>query len=230
MKRFLLICMIFILSGCSLFNNQNGRIEISALEVIDGDTIRAKVNGKVEKIRFLLIDTPEMKDEKMGGPQPFAFEAKEFTKRMLQNGKVEIELDVNERDKYGRILAYVYVNDQSVQEELLRQGLARVAYIFPPNTKYVDRYQQIQKEAQAKAVGIWSIENYVQEDGFYPKHKKFSEDINIEKNCVIKGNINSKGEKIYHVPGGANYESTKPEKCFQSEEEAKAAGFRKAKR
>jgi micrococcal nuclease len=230
MKRFFLIFLIFTLSGCMLFNNQNGRIEISVLEVIDGDTIRAKVNGKEEKIRFLLIDTPEINHSKIDESQPFALDAKKFTKQMLQNGKVEIELDVNERDKYGRILAYVYVNDQSVQEELLKRGLARVAYIFPPNTKYVDRFQQIQKEAQAKEAGIWSIENYVQEYGFNPKYNQFEGKGNIEKDCVIKGNINSKGEKIYHVPKSANYESTKPEKCFHSEEEAIAAGFRKAKR
>lgn len=208
-------------------NSEFPRTEVPVTRVIDGDTIKATVNGKEESIRFLLIDTPEMK-----GPQPFAQEAKEFVEEMVKDGTVELEMDVSERDRYGRLLAYLYVDGVSIQEALLQNGLARVAYIYPPNTRYVDQYQAIQKEAQNKGVGIWSIENYAQEDGYYPDNVDESigeEEPNLA-NCHIKGNINSRGEKIYHMPKGMYYDRTNPEECFDTEKEAVAAGFRKSQR
>ncbi|KMJ60216.1 nuclease [Bacillus sp. LL01] len=212
------------------------RIEVPLVRVIDGDTIKVKVNGKEENIRFLLVDTPETNHPRMNGPQPFGPEAKKFMEEFAEGEKLEIELDVSERDHYGRILAYVYVDGVSAQEELLRRGLARVAYIYPPNTRYVDQYQAIQEKAQVEGVGIWSVENYAQEDGFYPEYvddpeKDAPQEENpVTKNCTVKGNISSSGEKIYHVKTGAFYERTIPEECFDTEKEAEAAGFRKSKR
>ncbi|WP_230499341.1 thermonuclease family protein [Sutcliffiella rhizosphaerae] len=212
------------------------RLTVPLVRVIDGDTVKVMVNGEEENIRFLLVDTPETNHPRMNGPQPFGPEAKDFMEKLLKDAEVEIELDVSERDRYRRILAYVYADGVLVQEELLRAGLARVAYIFPPNTRYVDRFQSIQKEAQEKAVGIWSVENYAQEDGFYPEFmediqsNEQKEQVKNSQNCTIKGNINSKGEKIYHIKSGAFYDRTIPEECFDTEDEAVAAGYRKSKR
>ncbi len=136
------------------------------ISVTDGDTIKAEINGQVESVRFLLVDTPETNHPRLG-EQPFGQEAKAFTKQMLEGKTVLLEKDVSDRDKYGRLLYYLYVDGKSVQEELLQNGLARVAYIYAPNTKYVDQYYAIQKEAQELGVGIWSVENYTQEDGFH---------------------------------------------------------------
>ncbi len=184
----------------------------------------------------MLVDTPETNHPRMDGPQPFGHDAKNFMEEFMKGGKVEIELDVSERDHYGRILAYVYVNGVSAQEELLKRGLARVAYIFPPNTRYVDTYQAIQEKAQAEGIGIWSVENYAQEDGFYPEFvedpelKAPAEENPVTDNCTVKGNISSSGEKIYHVETGAYYDRTIPEECFNTEEEAEKAGYRKSMR
>ncbi len=214
------------------------RSEVPLIKVIDGDTIKVIINEKEENVRFLLVDTPETNHPRMNGPQPFGPEAKEFMEEFAAGGKLELELDVSERDRYGRILAYVYVNGVSAQEELLKRGLARVAYIYPPNTRHVDQYQEIQEKAQAEGVGIWSVENYAQEDGFYPEYvdnpdsdsKKTQENNPVTENCTVKGNISSSGEKIYHVETGAYYDRTNPEECFNTEEEAEAAGYRKSKR
>ncbi|MDX5474885.1 MAG: thermonuclease family protein [Bacillaceae bacterium] len=183
-----LLSFSLLLSGCiaeefiinsenfeSAFNKQNNeqefnRVTVPITSVIDGDTIRVKFEGKEERVRFLLIDTPEMNHGNDEEPQPFGQDATDFVKDMLKAGEVELELDINERDRYGRILAYLYVDGVNVQEELLRNGLARVAYVFPPNTRYVDEYKAIQQEAQANEMGIWSVENYSQEDGFYPEY------------------------------------------------------------
>ena len=112
-------------------------------------------------------------------------------------------------------------------EMLLEKGLARVA-VYPPDVKYVDRFREIEKEAKRKGVGIWSVENYALEESR-------SEEVASSSpgRCAdpkIKGNINSKGEKIYHVPGGQYYDVTVAEEMFCSEEEAQAAGYRKSKR
>lgn len=173
-----LFCLLFS-SACSLnpgtqspFTKQRIEVPADQVEVIDGDTIKVKINGRKETVRFLLVDTPELHHERYG-KQPLSEEAKRFTAQMIHSGKtVVLEKDVDERDKYGRLLAYVYVDGKSVQEALLKQGLARVAYVFVPNVKYVDQYRAIQEEAQRKGIGIWQWENYAQEDGFYKEEVK----------------------------------------------------------
>jgi len=94
--------------------------EYELQEVIDGDTIRIKYKGSSEKVRFLLVDTPETNHETLG-EQPYGPEAKEFVKQLLAGqDKVYLEFDVSYRDKYKRLLAYIYTKDGiSVQEQLL---------------------------------------------------------------------------------------------------------------
>ena len=135
------------------------------IRVIDGDTIEVKLsNGKRETVRFILVDTPETKHPRMG-VQPCGPEATAFIKRMLPAGStVKLELDVQERDKYGRLLAYVYKGGKSVQKALLAEGLAKVA-VYPPNVKYVDEYRAIEAKAKAAKKGIWADEPCSKKDG-----------------------------------------------------------------
>lgn len=143
------------------------RVPATWVRAVDGDTFVVSIDGSEEKVRLLLIDTPE--SVKPNTPvQPFAKEASDFTKRMLEQDKLSLEFDVSERDRYGRLLAYAWVGDRMLNEMLLEEGYARVAYIYPPNVKYVDRFKEIQSAAQKAGIGIWSIEDYVQKDGFYP--------------------------------------------------------------
>ncbi|MGE5704540.1 MAG: thermonuclease family protein [Clostridia bacterium] len=145
----------------------SGRVKAEVIKAVDGDTIKVKLGGKETTVRFLLVDTPETKHPKLG-EQPFGKEASQFVKALLEKKTVELEQDVTPGpDKYGRMLFYVYVDGKSVQEMLLEKGLARVAYVYVPNVKYVDKYRAIQEKAQKAGVGIWSIENYAQEDGFH---------------------------------------------------------------
>ncbi|WNB90733.1 thermonuclease family protein [Bacillus sp. NEB1478] len=226
--------LLFVLAGCSQSSENNGRIPVKVLKVVDGDTIHVELDGKNETVRFLLVDTPESVHPNKP-VQPFSKEASNYTKKLLsQSSNVELELGIGERDKYGRLLAYVYADGKSVQEALLEKGLARVAYVFEPNTKYIDEYREIQSKAQKQAIGIWSLENYASEDGFDSDQKTTEESASKKAesvtngNCTIKGNINSSGDKIYHVESGRYYKITKPEKWFCSEKEAVDAGFRKS--
>jgi len=143
-----------------------GYIPVELVTTIDGDTIRVMYEGKERKLRYLLIDTPEL-NHKQQGKQPFAEEATKRNDELLKSGNVEIEFDIGEReDKYGRLLAYVYVDGKSVQQQLIEEGLARVAYIYPPNTKHLDPFKDAEGKAQQSGIGIWSIEDYVTNRGF----------------------------------------------------------------
>lgn len=241
---FAFICCMTLI-GCSNSQNTNeskqlhktnlpeenpSTISASIVRVVDGDTIKIKLdNSKEETVRLLLVDTPESVHPTKP-IQPFAIEASNFVKKLLPVGKdVEIELGTNERDKYGRLLAYLYADEKMVNQLLLEKGYARVAYVFAPNTKYIDEFRDIQEEAQLNEIGIWSIENYATSTGFEEKKLTENESPIACTNPEIKGNINSKGEKIYHVPGGQHYEQTKPEKLFCTEKDALMAGFRKTK-
>lgn len=239
-KRILPFLLLFILGACSTVEVNHSKTDSSKIydiasfeefplvSVIDGDTIKIRYHGADESVRFLLVDTPET-NHPTHGEQPFGQEAKAFTKELLDGHKtVYLEFDVSYRDKYNRLLAYVYTADgKSVQEELLKNGLARVAYIYEPNTKHVDWFNSVQKVAQEDAVGIWSVENYAQEDGFHPETLDSSSNENPSNDCLIKGNIGS--NKIYHTPDSPWYEQTKAEVMFCTEKEAVDAGFRPPK-
>lgn len=232
-------------------NTNKKLLEATIAKNVDGDTVDINLNGRIEKVRMLCVDTPETHHPRLG-VQPFGPEASDYTKKILSVGtKVEIEPGIGEgRDKYGRLLAYIYVNGKMFNEMLLEKGLARVAYIYAPNTQYVDEFYAIQKKAQEKGVGIWSIENYAQEDGYntekvketeekgtnskassgnnYQNNPSDDQESNLDCKGKIKGNANS---HIYHVPGGSFYDSTTDNIVwFCSEKEAQDEGYRKSKR
>ncbi|SFG49049.1 nuclease homologue [Planifilum fulgidum] len=89
---------------------------------IDGDSVKLRINGKVETVQFLLVDTPETQHPEWG-TQPLGEEASEYSKKILSEAdRITLEYDVEKRDKYGRVLAYVYTNGQNAQEELLEKA------------------------------------------------------------------------------------------------------------
>lgn len=142
------------------------QIPVTLVSTTDGDTIRVMYKGVDEPVRYLLIDTPETNHPRLG-KQPFGTEAKERNRALVNSGTLTLEFDVGEkRDKYGRLLAYVYVNGKSVQETLIREGLARVAYVYPPNTRHLTPYEKAQEVAKSKKLGIWSVEDYATDSGF----------------------------------------------------------------
>ncbi|WP_066051129.1 thermonuclease family protein [Robertmurraya korlensis] len=237
----LYLVLFLFLSGCSptkSVHQQNvtestefKRVQVALDHPVDGDTISVIYQGEEHNVRFLLVDTPETSHPRLG-EQPFGQEAKDFTSDLVTNAKtIELEFDIGpQKDKYGRLLAYVYVDGTMVQEELLQNSLARVAYVYPPNTRYVDPFTDLQKEAQQQGIGIWEVENYVQEDGFKPEvieSPQMESGTELPESCLIKGNIGSK--KIYHTPDSPWYEQTKAEVMFCTEQEAIDAGFRAPK-
>jgi micrococcal nuclease len=131
--------------------------------VVDGDTL--VLTEQHERVRLIGADTPET--VKPDHPvEPWGPKATEFTKAFLSGSEVRLEFNGESRDKYGRILAYVWVGDRMLNEELLRAGLARakVQYHYSPAKKA--RFRRAEAEAQAAHRGIWSAEHGGQSSGF----------------------------------------------------------------
>ncbi|WP_309866907.1 thermonuclease family protein [Desmospora profundinema] len=229
------IGLVLVITGCASLDPGTGAvtdgidrppeeelIKAKVVRVIDGDTIVARVKEKEERIRFIGVDTPEtVHPEK--GEEPFGKEASDFTKTHLPaGGTIFLEMDAEERDHYGRLLAYIWVEEELFNASLLQEGLATTLTI-PPNVKYRDEFRALEQESREKEVGLWGEEEASggQGSGNDPA-------VTGTGGCEgqIKGNVNRKGEKIYHVPGGPNYEQVKEEEWFCTEEEAKSAGYR----
>lgn len=141
-------------------------VDVTLDRAVDGDTIKVTYNGNVDTVRYLLIDTPETKKPN-SCVQPYGEDASKRNKELVNSGKLQLEFDKGDRrDKYGRLLAYVYVDGKSVQETLLKEGLARVAYVYEPNTKYIDQFKKDEQEAKSEKLSIWSKNGYVTDRGF----------------------------------------------------------------
>lgn len=140
-------------------------VEVQFVEHVDGDTSKFRINGKVETVRYLLINTPETNHLKLG-EQPIGKEASEFTRKMLENAnRITLEYDVEKRDKYNRVLAYVYADGKNVQEALLERGLARVGYIYE-SRRHLDEFRKMEDIEQEKKIGIWQCPGYVTDEGY----------------------------------------------------------------
>ncbi|MBW4837401.1 MAG: thermonuclease family protein [Staphylococcaceae bacterium] len=132
------------------------------VKVIDGDTVKLNYKGKVSTFRLLLIDTPETKDPRKP-VQKYGPEASAFTTNMMTKAKkIEVAFDKGQRtDKYGRLLAYVYADGRMVNNAVVRQGLARVKYVYPPNNTYEQLIRASEARAKAEKLNIWSESNSV---------------------------------------------------------------------
>ena len=174
MKRFFLL--LLFLFGCFLNYSH-----IKVVEVIDGDTVRLE-NGKV--LRYIGIDTPELRkkveDRWIYSPAPFAEEAKEYNRKLVEGRYVRVEFDVKKTDEYGRLLGYIFVDNTFVNAKLLEEGLA-VLYTQPPNVKYVDLFVKLQKKARKEKKGLWGSYKVIDASSAY----KFIGQIRTVKGKVL---------------------------------------------
>ncbi|MDF2681854.1 MAG: nuclease [Brevibacillus sp.] len=229
MKRVAIYLALFatLLGACSSPGHpqSNGEMEATVQRVVDGDTVELSTG---EKVRLIGVDTPET--VKPNHPvEPYGKQASDFSKQLLTGQKVTLKFDVEPYDKYKRLLAYMYLQDGTfVNEKLVRDGYARIMTI-PPNVAYSDLFLEAEREARENNRGLWgkSTQN---PSASFPSAEKPKQKAPGSEQKLIKGNINAKGDKIYHVPGSASYEQTNAEMWFATEEEAKAAGFRAPKR
>lgn len=132
-----------------------GRVE----RVVDGDTVKVRLptRHRTVTVRYIGVDTPE--SVKPGEPvQCYAKQASHFNERLVDGRRVRLRIGRERTDRYGRMLAYVYLLDggRFVNAELVRRGYARTLEI-PPNTDFADRFDRLERRARSKGRGLWSI-------------------------------------------------------------------------
>jgi micrococcal nuclease len=130
-----------------------GPLEGVVVRVVDGDTIYVQLADRVEKIRYIGVNTPEI-HHPIKGEEPGGREAAAMNRRLVGGRAVRLELDVRSRDRYGRLLAYVWLGDTMVNAELVRRGYAQVMTV-PPNVRYQDLFVKLQREARDAGRGLW---------------------------------------------------------------------------
>src|SRR3972149_7840271 len=151
----LLLIMIFtaVLLGCGLYydygdaggtSGVDGGSGILVKEVVDGDTI-ILLDGS--RVRLIGINTPEY-------GMYFFEEAREVLEAIVLGREVILEKDITDKDKYGRLLKYVYTGDLFVNLEMVKRGFAN-AYTYPPDVKYTERFLEAERYARENNLGLW---------------------------------------------------------------------------
>lgn len=178
------------------------------VRVIDGDTIVVNYNGNEEKVRMIGVDTPESVHPDSSKNTEAGVSASEYTKKHLEGKQVELEFDVQQRDQYGRLLAYVWVDGKMYNKTLLEDGIANLA-TYPPNVKYVDEFTAI--------VNARNPEN--------SDSQEKPNDPDVKDSGKYVGSLES---DKYHLPGCRFAEkiSEENEIWFDTEEEAITAGYK----
>ena len=158
---------VFNISGNNGGNEAGNQDFVPAVIVraVDGDTAVVKVDGQEKRVRFLGVDTPET----VHPNKPVQFygkEASNFTKESLNGRRVWLEYDSNPQDRYGRHLAYIWLNnpatinestmrDSMFNAKLLLGGYAKVM-IIKPNKRYESEFKKFEAEAKRSKLGVWS--------------------------------------------------------------------------
>ncbi len=215
--------------------------------IVDGDTIIALVDGREELVRIYGINSPEF-----NGNECFASEAKAKAVEFLSGKWIQLEEDdsQDDRDAYGRLLRYIWFDSGTdFGRRMIEEGYAFEYTYRTPYAKQA-QYKSTEEYARTKQHGLWSPntcagtkKSVKHSNNPAPPAPSSSKPAApkpavtpppASQSCKIKGNISSKGEKIYHMPGQKFYNDTiisssKGERWFCTEQEAINAGWRKSK-
>lgn len=126
---------------------------VPVTRVVDGDTIEVRIEGRTEDVRYIGVDTPE--SVKPGSPvECFGPEAANFNRELVEGRRVRLVFGPERRDKYDRLLSYVYLGGDFVNAELIRLGFARTLTI-PPNDRFAERFERLEVAAGRAGRGLW---------------------------------------------------------------------------
>jgi endonuclease YncB( thermonuclease family) len=211
MRRWLIVLLI-LTSTSAIGSEIQGRV----IGISDGDTFTLLTPEKQQvKIRLAEIDAPE-------SGQPYGNKSKQALSSLVYGKDVLVR--VQTKDRYGRTVGRPYIGDLDICEEMVRMGAAWAYREYLRD----QRLLTLEAEAKAQETGLWGLS---EAQNTAPWGWRRHGDGNAADDCQIKGNINSNGERIYHVPGSSSYGATrineaKGERWFCSEAEARAAGWR----
>ncbi|MEW6610604.1 MAG: thermonuclease family protein [Patescibacteria group bacterium] len=207
--------------------NQDAVAEAVVKRVIDGDTMELESGLRV---RAIGINSPEMDVRGIEGC--LAAAALEAHRNLAQGKTVELERDVSDKDRYGRLLRYVWIDNVLLNIMMVEQGLAR-AVAYPPDVKYQQDLAAAEERAKNAQRGMWGSVCRTAASGESTDTSTHLPALPSVSECTIKGNISSNGDKIFHLPGCRSYAKaiitpSTDERWFCTEEEALSAGWRKA--
>ena len=161
-KLITFLCILsFFININNVFAEEKAKVAFG--NCVDGDTAVFILNNDKIKVRFLAIDTPETKHPTKG-VEPFGKEASNFTCYKITNAKeIILEFDKNsdKLDKYNRYLAWIFVDGNLLQSDLISKGYAKTAYLYD-DYKYTNNLITLENKAKDKHIGIWS--NYQDND------------------------------------------------------------------
>jgi micrococcal nuclease len=128
-------------------------LEGAVVRVVDGDTIYVRLGERLEKVRYIGVNTPEV-HHPTRGEEPGGRTAAAVNGQLVSGRRVRLELDAQSHDRFGRLLAYVWVDATMVNAELVRRGVAQVMTV-PPNVRYQALFVRLQREAREAGRGLW---------------------------------------------------------------------------
>jgi micrococcal nuclease len=213
--------LVAVLASCAAATTAGRSYDVVATRVMDGDTIEVEFpSGLKVEVRLLSIDAPE-KDQSLGD------QAKRFVKQRVVGHRIRLETLEQERDRYNRLLAFVHLDEQLVNEAIVEAGLA-VVWVIPPNVDKVDALLDAQRSAFKAERGVWGVDGPEYEPRVFRKlNKSKSRQLSYDNHTVI-GNTRS---KVAHWPGCLHPEEMSPKNIvyFDSVSRARKAGYRMEK-
>ena len=211
-----------------LFSSLLVSMLIAEVRVIDGDTII--LDNK--KVRLFGIDAPEKaqlcQDSDGNNYRCGIVASEKLNELIFSSTNKTVNCENIDKDQYDRLISNCWVDKIFINSWMVRNGWA-LAY-----KKYSKEFIKEEDEAKIKKSGLWNGQ-FVEPWNWRKGIRKVKEKLDASQECIIKGNISSSGEKIYHIPEGQYYSRTKitknkGEKWFCSEEDAINMGWRKSKR
>ncbi len=241
----LAVLAVLALGSVPAWSQEPGRgrsLPAAVVKVLSGDTIHVFVNGEVEGVRYIGVIAPEPgAGDQTGEPQ--GNEALRFNRGLVSAKNVRLELDVQERDPAGRLLAYVWVGDVMVNAEIVARGYGQVVG-GGPNVRYQEMLLRRQQEARTARLGIWRTAGPTPPPGrsgpAAPEPRATQGRPGVRPtngwSCPlghpIKGDFRTYTSErcIYYPPGTASYAESRTDRCYATEDEARQDGCRRARR
>lgn len=176
-KLFILLTIMVLFLTSNVY--ASNKVKVTLNSCVDGDTANFVIKNKTKKVRFLGINTPESV-KKDSDVEAYGKEASNYTCKKLKSAKkIELEYDPksDKKDKYDRVLAWVFVDGKLLQKDLVSKGYAKVAYLYD-DYLYTDQIKKAEENAKSKKLRVWSDENQISEeimdsvDSFFTKLKR----------------------------------------------------------
>jgi micrococcal nuclease len=254
LRRLVLSGTLLLLLVVPTWSQEPGRprsLPAAVVKIVSGDTIHVFVNGDVERVRYIGVTAPDAGDGSPDSGDPQGREALLFNRGLTNAKNVRLELDVQERDVEGRLLAYVWLGDVMVNAEMIGRGFGQVV-TGGPNVRHQDTLLRRQDQARAAKLGIWKTagpappaKGGTTAKGASPAPAPTAPKVAQARPGVppktgwscplthpIKADFTTYSSErcIYYVPGSSAYAESHTERCYATEDEARQDGCRRSRR